>query len=303
MLKTAWVFPGQGSQTAGMGSDLLDFSVAKRRLEVANEILGWSVFEACQDRKGELGKTLYVQPCLYVVSAILADLLKDRGFEPHLVAGHSLGEYAALYSAGVFNFETGLQLVKLRAELMDNASEGMMVALIGFDRQELESQIWQIPDVVLANDNHNSQVVISGTSTGIQTTIERVKIRRSIPLKVSGAFHSPLMAKAAAEFSRILASVPFEDASIPVISNVYPEPAIAAEILKEQLLQQMTSSVRWREIVLELAKQGVKKVLEIGPGEVLTKLINRTCPDLELDNISSVTDLDKTVRLDTCKSY
>jgi [acyl-carrier-protein] S-malonyltransferase len=302
MLKTAWVFPGQGSQMAGMGCDLLDFPIAKQRFDVAQKILGWSVFEACQDRQGELNKTLYVQPCLYVVSAILADLVKDRGLEPNLVAGHSLGEYAALYSAGVFSFEVGLQLVKSRAELMDNASEGEMVALIGFDRQELEAQIWQIPDVVLANDNHGSQVVISGTSAGIQTAIERIKIRRSVPLKVSGAFHSPLMAKAAAEFDRILASVPFENARIPVISNVNPEPAIEAEILKERLQQQMTSLVRWREIVLKLATEDVKKVLEIGPDRILTKLIDRICPDLEVENVSSAEELNETIRLETCQS-
>lgn len=289
MTKTAWVFPGQGSQATGMGLDLLEIPAAKDRFEQAAQILGWSVADISQSQEDKLSRTLYTQPCLYVVSAILADLM--RGHKPDLVAGHSLGEYVALYAAGVFSFEAGLQLVKRRAELMDQATGGTMIALVGFEREQLETQIRQTPDVVLANDNHASQVVISGTPEAIETVLAEVKVKRAIPLNVSGAFHSPLIAAAAAEFQQVLAPVPFQSAQIPVLSNVEPTPAIAADILKQRLMQQMTGSVRWREISLQLAAAGVERVLEIGPGKVLTGLIKRTCPDLVLKNVSGVADL------------
>lgn len=289
MTKTAWVFPGQGSQATGMGLDLLEIPAAKDRFKQAAQILGWSVADISQSQEDKLSRTLYTQPCLYVVSAILADLM--RGHKPDLVAGHSLGEYVALYTAGVFSFEAGLQLVKRRAELMDQATGGTMIALVGFEREQLETQIRQTPDVVLANDNHASQVVISGTPEAIETVLAQVKVKRAIPLNVSGAFHSPLVAAAAAEFQQVLAPVPFQSAQIPVLSNVEPTPAIAADILKQRLMQQMTGSVRWREISLQLAAAGVEQVLEIGPGKVLTGLIKRTCPDLALKNVSGVADL------------
>lgn len=289
MTKTAWVFPGQGSQATGMGLDLLNIPAAKDRFNQAAQILGWSVADISQSQEDKLSRTLYTQPCLYVVSAILADLM--RGPKPDLVAGHSLGEYVALYTAGVFSFEVGLQLVKRRAELMDQATGGTMIALVGFEREQLETQIRQTPDVVLANDNHANQVVISGTPEAIETVLAQVKVKRAIPLNVSGAFHSPLVAAAAAEFQQVLAPVPFQSAQIPVLSNVEPTPAIAADILKQRLMQQMTGSVRWREISLQLTAAGVERVLEIGPGKVLTGLIKRTCPDLVLKNVSGVADL------------
>ena len=204
MTKTAWVFPGQGSQAIGMGADLIDLPSAKAKFEQAESILGWSVLDICQNEEEKLSHTLYTQPCLYVVESILADYLMEQGYTPNLLAGHSLGEYVALYTARVFDFEAGLHLVKRRAELMNNASDGMMAALIGFDREQLETTIQQIPDVVLANDNSLAQVVISGTPTAVEQVIAQIKVRRATPLKVSGAFHSPLMSVAATEFQAVL---------------------------------------------------------------------------------------------------
>jgi [acyl-carrier-protein] S-malonyltransferase len=291
MTKTAWVFPGQGSQAIGMGTDLLDLPDAKAKFEQAEQILGWSVPEICQSQEDKVSRTFYTQPCLYVVESILADMMRSSGHQPDLVAGHSLGEYVALYVAGVFDFEAGLNLVKRRAELMDNAFEGMMAALIGFDRTKLEQLIQETPDVVMANDNSSAQVVISGTVEATEALLSQVKAKRIVRLNVSGAFHSPLMAQAAAEFQQVLESVPFYPAQVPVLSNVEPIPAVEADVLKDRLIRQMTGSVRWREISLQLPLEGISRVVEIGPGKVLTGLIKRTCPDVNLQNVGNVAEL------------
>lgn len=291
MTKTAWVFPGQGSQTVGMGLDLLDIPSAQEKFAEAEAILGWSVTEICQSDAENLARTLYTQPSLYVVESILADIVRERGHQPDLVAGHSLGEYIALYIAGVFDWSVGLRLVKRRAELMESAAGGMMAALMNFDREQLETVISQTPDVVLANDNSPAQVVISGTPDAVQTVISQVKAKRAIPLKTSGAFHSPLMAPAAAEFQEILETLQFQPAVVPVLSNVDPVPEVDAEILKQRLNKQMTGSVRWREISLQLPTNGIERVVEIGPGNVLTGLIKRTSPDLKLQNIRNAAEL------------
>ncbi|WP_071189757.1 ACP S-malonyltransferase [Trichormus sp. NMC-1] len=291
MTKTAWVFPGQGSQTLGMGMDLLEIPSAQEKFAQAEAILGWSVVDICKHDEEKLARTLYTQPILYVVESIIADILRERGQQPDLVAGHSLGEYIALYIAGVFDWSTGLHLVKRRAEIMDSSAGGMMAALMNFDREQLEKVISDTPNVVLANDNSPAQVVISGTPDGVQAVMSQVKAKRAIPLKVSGAFHSHLMTAAATEFQEILDSVIFQSAIFPVLSNVDPVPETDAEILKQRLSQQMTGSVRWREISLQLPENGIERVVEIGPGNVLTGLIKRTAAGLILENIRNAAEL------------
>ncbi|MEB3358934.1 MAG: ACP S-malonyltransferase [Synechococcales bacterium] len=291
MSKTAWVFPGQGSQEVGMGQDLFALPAAGDRLQQAQEILGWSVVDICQSPDDKVSNTRYTQPCLYVVESLLVDQLRERGDRPDLVAGHSLGEYTALYAAGVFDFEAGLRLVQRRAELMSQASEGVMAAVIGFDPEQLGQLIEQTDGVVLANDNSAAQVVISGTLEAVDAVLASLKAKRKVKLNVSGAFHSPLMAAAAADFEALLATVPFQDAQVPVLSNVDPTPAIAPTALKDRLTQQMTGSVRWREISLQLETSGIQRVVEVGPGKVLTGLIKRTCPGLQLQNVSSMANL------------
>jgi [acyl-carrier-protein] S-malonyltransferase len=290
MTKTAWVFPGQGSQSLGMGMDLLDLPLSKEKFAQAEEILGWSVIDICQNDEEKLSRSLFTQPCLYVVESILADLVSEKQ-KPDLVAGHSLGEYIALYVAGVFEWSAGLRLVKRRAELMDSAAGGMMAALIGFDREKLDRALAENADVVLANDNSSAQVVISGTPEAVKEVMSKVKTKRAIHLNVSGAFHSPLMAAAATEYQEVLASVEFQNAKVPVLSNVDPTPSIDADELKQRLIQQMTGSVRWREISEALPVNGIERVVEIGPGNVLTGLIKRTCSNLALENIRSAAEL------------
>lgn len=291
MTKTAWVFPGQGSQAVGMGADLFNLPEATAKLEQANSILGWSIPEICQSEDDKVSNTLYTQPCLYTVEAILVDLLQARGHQPDFVAGHSLGEYSALYAAGVFSFEDGLKLIKRRAELMNSASDGMMAALLGFDSAQLTEKLQSTPDVVLANDNNSGQVVISGTPAAVEAIINSVKSKRAVKLNVSGAFHSPLMADAAAEFQKELDAVTFTDAQVPVLSNVDPAPSTESSVLKDRLNRQMTGTVRWREISLRMPEEGIDRVIEVGPGKVLTGIIKRTCPNLVLENIGSAAEL------------
>ena len=291
MAKTAWVFPGQGSQTVGMGIDLQEISTAREKLASAEEILGWSVLEICQEDEATLARTLYTQPCLYVVESILADLLAEKIAAPDLVAGHSLGEYVALYAAGVFDFASGLKLVKKRAELMEEAAGGKMAALMKFNRSQLTTALNNTQDVVLANDNSEGQVVISGTPEAVESILNEVKAKRAVSLNVSGAFHSPLMESAAEQFRSVLDSVDFNSAKIPVISNVDPTPTTNPQELKQRLARQMTSSVRWRETMLQLSQEEVTNVIEVGPGKVLCGLIKRTCREIKLEAIGTVEQL------------
>lgn len=292
MTKTAWVFPGQGSQAVGMGVDLQNISVAKAKFDQAEAILGWSILDICQGDEATLARTIYTQPCLYVVESILIDLLKEKIGSPQLLAGHSLGEYVALYAAGVFDFESGLKLVKKRAELMDSADGGKMAALMKFDRSQLTTALNSTANVVLANDNSEAQVVISGTPEGVENILSQVKAKRTIALNVSGAFHSPLMQGAAKQFLTVLESIDFAVAEIPVISNVEPSPTTDPQVLKTRLAQQMTSSVRWRETMLQFSQSEVDEIIEVGPGKVLCGLIKRTCKEINLEAIGTWEQLD-----------
>jgi [acyl-carrier-protein] S-malonyltransferase len=291
-MKTAWVFPGQGSQAVGMGVDLAETAIAADKFQQAQAILGWSVLERVQEDDATLAKTQYTQPCLYVVEAILTDLLREKGLMPDVVAGHSLGEYSALYAAGVFDFATGLELVRQRSEVMANAQGGMMAALMKFDPEQLATALAANDQVVLANDNSPEQVVISGTVTAVEAILATVKARRAVPLKVSGAFHSRLMADASQAFTATLQACTFQHALIPVLSNVDPTPTQDGDRLKARLIQQMTGSVRWRETMLTLSDHHIEAYWEVGPGKVLTGLCKRTCPALILKNISQLSEVD-----------
>ncbi|MEO0540535.1 MAG: ACP S-malonyltransferase [Cyanobacteria bacterium P01_A01_bin.105] len=292
MSKTVWVYPGQGSQSVGMGADLATNALAQARFAEAEALLGWSVPAVCQSEDDKVSNTLYTQPCLYVIESILTDLLKEKGQQPDAVAGHSLGEYSALYAASVFDFAAGVTLVKRRAELMSQAADGAMAALMGFNRAELDAKLAETDGAVLANDNNPGQVVISGEPAAVETVMNGIKTKRAVKLNVSGAFHSPLMADAAKDFDAVLAGVEFKPAQVPVLSNVDPTPSTDGETLKQRLTAQMTGSVRWREISLSLPGHGIATVVEVGPGKVLTGLIKRTCKELTLQNIGTLEQID-----------
>jgi [acyl-carrier-protein] S-malonyltransferase len=279
MTKTAWVFPGQGSQKQGMAGDMASHPLTQFLFEEADALLGWSVAEQCAGPQEELDKTRYTQPCLYVVSAAATLHYRALGEVPDLVCGHSLGEYTALWSAGVFDFATGLNLVQKRAWLMEEQTHktpGSMVAVLGFDRGELDRLVQEIDGVVVANDNSSGQVVISGTKEAVSAMQSQLKAKRFIPLAVSGAFHSPLMTPAAQAFREILEAIPFQTAQVPVLSNTEPIATEDPTLLKERLARQIDGPVRWRETVIQLAALSVDRTVEIGPGSVLTGLIKKT---------------------------
>ncbi|MGA1303044.1 MAG: ACP S-malonyltransferase [Cyanobium sp.] len=295
-MAVAWVFPGQGSQKRGMADAVLSLPGAAERFALASERLGRDLLAICSAKEaGEnlqnLDDTRNTQPALFVVETLLVDALRAQGRRPNLVAGHSLGELVALYSAGVFDVETGLALMQRRSELMAAAGGGAMTAVIGFDPQQLQELVAATEGVVVANDNSEAQVVLSGTPAAVATVTGALRCKRAIPLAVSGAFHSPFMAEAAARFSEELERVPFRQATVPVLSNSDPTPERDPNVLKSRLKRQMTTGVRWRETMARLEQDGILTVVEIGPGNVLSGLIKRSCPGVQTAQVGSVNDL------------
>jgi [acyl-carrier-protein] S-malonyltransferase len=291
----AWVFPGQGSQKVGMATGVLDLPGARERLTAASDLLGRDLAAICAGEASgdlsDLNDTRNTQPALFVIESLLVDGLKSQGRSADLVAGHSLGELAALYAAGVFNVQTGLRLMKIRSELMAAAGGGAMTAVMGFDRGELDQLVSATEGVVIANDNSSAQVVISGTPEAVAAVSGQLKCKRAIPLAVSGAFHSPFMQQAADAFAAELDAVPFADAIIPVLSNTDPRPETSGAALKARLRSQMITGVRWRETMERFSADGINTSVEIGPGNVLSGLIKRSCEGITTAQISSAGDL------------
>jgi [acyl-carrier-protein] S-malonyltransferase len=291
----AWVFPGQGSQKLGMAEPMLDLPGARERFAAASELLGRDLLAICagtaEGELSDLNDTRNTQPALFVVESLLVDGLKAQGRNANLVAGHSLGELVALYAAGVFDAHTGLQLMKTRSELMAAAGGGAMTAVMGFDRGQLEELVAATDGVVIANDNSSAQVVLSGSPEAVAAVSAALTCKRAIPLAVSGAFHSPFMQQAADAFAAAIAAVPFADAAIPVLSNTDPTPETNGEALKERLRSQMTTGVRWRETMERFSADGIATAVEIGPGNVLSGLIKRSCEGITTAQIAGSADL------------
>jgi [acyl-carrier-protein] S-malonyltransferase len=291
----AWVFPGQGSQKVGMAAAVLELPGASERFAAASELLDRDLLAICAgDAEGELSDlndTRNTQPALFVIESLLVDALSAQGRSADLVAGHSLGELVALYAAGVFDVSTGLRLMKTRSELMAGAGGGAMTAVMGFDRGELEQLVAANEGVVIANDNSSAQVVLSGTPEAVAAVSGQLTCKRAIPLAVSGAFHSPFMAQAAAAFATELEAIPFADAAIPVLSNTDPSPETSGAALKARLRNQMTTGVRWRETMERLSGEGIATAVEIGPGAVLSGLIKRSCEGISTAQIAGAADL------------
>ena len=295
----AWVFPGQGSQKVGMADQAMTLSGANERFTLASDLLGRDLLAICRGEGADdsddpllnLNDTRNTQPALFVVESLLVDSLLEQGREASLVAGHSLGELVALYAAGVFDLETGLQLMKTRSELMAAAGSGAMTALIGFDRGELEALIASTDGVSIANDNSDAQVVLSGQPDAVNAVSSGIKCKRAIPLAVSGAFHSPFMADAADRFAEMLDNTHFRDARIPVLSNSEPTPTMKGDLLKQRLKAQMTTGVRWRETMAALTENDIDTLVEIGPGNVLSGLAKRSMSGVTTAQIAGAGDL------------
>lgn len=278
----ALVFPGQGSQRVGMLDTLPDHEDLARLLDAAEALSGLPLRAIAENGPADtLSDTRAAQPLLYLTGLAWGDTMMDCGLDPVFVAGHSLGEYAALAIAGVFSAEAGLELVAERSSLMAaNAASaaGTMVAVLGMERSAVAELVGDLSSVWLANDNSATQVVLSGTHPGIEAAtvaLTAAGARRIVPLTVAGPFHSPLMAPAGDRFAAIVAEAQFEDARIPIIQNTDPTPATDARLVKSRLLGQITGPVRWTETVLALRDAGVEVIVEAGTGSVLTGLVRK----------------------------
>jgi len=285
-MKAAWLFPGQASQKVGMGKDLFDQTdLGKHYFECANEIMGCDIqsiiFDGPEDT---LKQTQYTQPSIYIVSVILGELLKEKGFFPNAVAGHSLGEYSALAVANAFDFETGLSLVKVRAESMAKAGEiqeGTMAAIVGMDDEavaDLCSSYSGNGVVVAANFNSPGQVVISGSPNAVVTVMDSAKesgARMAVQLNVSGAFHSPLMTPAREALAESLDSLEILDSLYPVFTNVDAKPVTQGNDIKDSLIRQLENPVLWAKSILSMKESGIESFVEVGPGKVLQELNKR----------------------------
>ena len=293
----AWVFPGQGSQKLGMANSLLELPGSRDRFELASQILGRDLWKICSGEEitneeiFDLNDTRNTQPALFVVESLLVDDLKRQERKAQIIAGHSLGEIVGLYSADVLDAETALLLLKKRSELMAEAGGGAMIAVLGFDRNELDDLIRETDGASIANDNSDSQVVLSGSPESVRKVADNLKCKRAIPLQVSGAFHSIFMTEASQSFSEELDKLTFEDAEVPVLSNVDPTPTKKGEVLKDRLKKQMTTGVRWRETMNVMQNQGIKTMVEIGPGNVLSGLAKRAMKGVVTSQISNSNDL------------
>lgn len=273
----AYVFPGQGSQHKGMGGTLFDEFTDL--IEQADEILGYSIKKLClEDPDNQLGQTQYTQPALYVVSALsFLKKVQETGYKPDYVAGHSLGEYNALFAAGAFDFATGLRMVKKRGELMSLVSGGGMAAVIGFTVEQIDRVLMEngLDAIDISNHNSPDQIVIGGLKTDIlraQPFFEEAGVGMYIPLNVSGAFHSRYMVESKRSFETFLDSFEFSKLEIPVISNIYARPYKQRQ-MKNNLVRQIVSPVKWTDSVRYLMGLGEIEIEEVGPGNVLTKLV------------------------------
>ena len=285
MMKKAYVFPGQGSQFAGMGKDLYEQNaIAKELFDKANEILGYKITDIMFEGADEdLKQTKVTQPAVFLHSVITALCMDD--FNPNMVAGHSLGEFSALVAAGALTFEDGLKLVYARAMAMQKACEAVpstMAAIIGIPDETIEQICAEISKegnvVVPANYNSPGQVVISGNVSAIKEACVKLKeagAKRALPLAVSGAFHSPLMEMARVELAAAIEKAPISVPKCPIYQNVDAKPHTDPKEIKENLLKQLTAPVCWTQSVMNMIGDGMTDFVECGPGQVLTGLIGR----------------------------
>jgi [acyl-carrier-protein] S-malonyltransferase len=279
----AYIFPGQGAQFPGMGKELYEnFSLAKKRFEQANKLLGFDISSIMFDgSKEDLQQTSVTQPAVFLHSVILSEIMGED-FQPKMVAGHSLGEFSALTAAGALSFEDGLQLVSQRAQAMQKACDevpGTMAAVLGLEDAQVEDVCASITGtVVAANYNCPGQLVISGELAAVEAACEALKeagARRALILPVGGAFHSPLMEPARQELAEAIQSTTFHDPRCRIYQNVTGQAVMEKEVIKNNLIAQLTAPVRWTQSVQQMIYDGATSFTEVGPGKVLQGLVRK----------------------------
>jgi len=288
-MKKAYVFPGQGAQYPGMGKELYDnYPLAKEMMNKANEILGFDILKIMfEGTEQDLMQTKVTQPAIFIHSVTLANILSDK-FKPDMVAGHSLGEFSALVAAKSMTYEDGLKLVFARAMAMQKACEmhpSTMAAVIGLDESTVEEVLSNIVDEIVVPANYNTigQIVISGSMKGIELAMEKLKAagaKRVLPLKVGGAFHSPLMEPARLELETAIDKTPFHTPICPIYQNVSALPSTDPMQIKQNLIKQLTSPVRWTQTIKNMINDGAREFIEVGPGNVLQGLIKKISSDI-----------------------
>ena len=293
-MKHAYIFPGQGAQFRGMGKKLYEENtLAKEYFEQANEILGFRITDIMFQGTGEeLKQTNVTQPAIFLHSVILFET--TPGLMPDMVAGHSLGEFSALIANKVLSFEDGLRLVAKRASAMQRACEinpSSMAAVLGLEDYRVEEICNEFKDevVVAANYNCPGQLVISGSVEGIKLACEQLKAagaKRALILPVGGAFHSPLMEPAREELEDAIANTHFNNPTCPIYQNVDAHPYIEPSLIKQNLINQLTSPVRWTQTIQKMVENGATRFTEVGPGSVLQGLVKKIAKEMEADGIS-----------------
>ena len=302
MSKLAFVFPGQGAQKVGLGTDFYDnYDVAKKMFKEADEALGYSIMKMCfEGPEEDLKLTANTQPAILTISCIANEILKENGIQPEITGGHSLGEYSALVAAGVLNFQDAVALVHKRGSYMQEAvpvGEGGMAAIIGVDRDKIVEVCQQVSaesPVQAVNFNCPGQIVIAGATKGVELAVEELKAagaKKAVILPVSAPFHSTLMKPAAEKLAVELDKVTISDAKIPVVANVSAEILTKAEDIKASLVAQAASPVLWEDCVARMKEFGADVLLEAGPGKTLcgfNRRIDKTITSLNVEDVASL---------------